>query len=250
MTEILERVVTKNSIRFLGHEEHAHDVPHLVHVVRGTALLTVDGAPLRLREGESVWLAAEVPHAMRLPTGSLAVGPMLSPDHPPPGGVRLRRLGVLPALSALITTILGAAPETAAEVAPFRRALEELLDGLDAPHFWVREPEHPIARLIADEAVSGAETLDRIAERHYLSVRQVQRIFLDQTGLPFARWRTRSRLNRAVAALRAGRDLDAARLAAGYATRTGLLRALSRESGVSERALARDPLGTLSGRTP
>ncbi|MFC7619825.1 cupin domain-containing protein [Microlunatus sp. GCM10028923] len=248
MTELLERVVTKNSIRFLGHEEHRHDVPHLIHVVRGTARLTVDGEPLRLHEGESVWLAAEVPHAMRLPAGSLAVGPMLSPDHAP-AGARVRRLGVLPALSALITTILGAAPETADEVAPFRRALEDLLDGLDAPHFWVREPTHPVARLIGNEAVTGTETLDRIADRHYLSVRQVQRIFLDQTGLPFARWRTRSRLNRAVAALRAGRDLDAARLAAGYATRTGLLRALSRESGLPERTLAADPLGSLAGQS-
>ncbi|WP_152360792.1 helix-turn-helix domain-containing protein [Microlunatus speluncae] len=244
MTELLETVVPRHSIRFLGHDEHSHEVPHLVHLVRGSARLTVDGEPIRLRQGESVWLAAEVPHAMRLTPGSLAIGPMLSPGSAP-AGTRVRRLGVLPALTTLITTILGAAPETPAEVLPFRRALEELLGGLDAEHFAVRQPVDPIVRRLADEAAAGTDTLDRIAARNYLSVRQAQRMFLDETGLPFTRWRTRTRLNRAVAALRAGESLDAARRAADYATRTGLLRALSRETGRSERDLAADPLGAL-----
>jgi methylphosphotriester-DNA--protein-cysteine methyltransferase len=102
-----------------------------------------------------------------------------------------------------------------------------------------------MAQRLAEEAAAGPDTLDRIAERNYLSVRQAQRLFLDETGLPFTRWRTRSRLNRAVAALRAGGSLDDARRAADYATRTGLLRALSRESGLTERDLAADPLGSL-----
>ncbi len=244
MTELLETVVSKHSIRFLGHDEHSHDVPHLIHLVRGTARLVVDGEPLRLREGESVWLAAEVPHATRLTAGSLVIGPMMSPGTTP-AGTRVRRLGPMPALSALITTILGAAPETAAEVRPFREALDALLTGLDAEYFAVRQPTQPLLRRIADEAAAGSDTLDRITERNYLSVRQAQRMFLDETGLPFTRWRTRTRLNRAVAALRSGGTLDAARRAAGYATRTGLLRALSRETALPERDLATDPLGSL-----
>ncbi|RBL81263.1 AraC family transcriptional regulator, partial [Streptomyces cavourensis] len=39
----LGTVVAENAIRFLGHDTHQHDEPHLIYVASGTARLTADG---------------------------------------------------------------------------------------------------------------------------------------------------------------------------------------------------------------
>ena len=244
----LGAVVPENAIRFLGHGTHAHDEPHLVHVVTGTAELVVDGAPLTLRTHENVWLAPRVPHAMRLPDGAIALGPVLSPGVEP--AHRVRRLGVVPAITSLLTAALCAGPSTPEQVAPFRAALEDVLRDLGGDFFALTPPRHPVARSVADEACGTAATLGELADRRRTSARHVQRLFVEETGLTFGRWRTRARLNVAIARLRGGSGLDGAARAAGYATRGGLLRALSRETGADVRDLARDPVGSLRAVPP
>ncbi|GAA1456762.1 AraC family transcriptional regulator [Nocardiopsis exhalans] len=237
------RVVPENSIRFLGHDTHAHDVPHLIHVVTGTADLVVEGQQITLAARYNLWLAPGVPHSMRLRDAGMALGPMLSPATLPPE--RVHRLGVVPALTRVMMTVLGAAPATAEQVHPFRQALDAVLEGLPRPCFPVPVPEHPVARAIAREALDRDTTLEELARRHHTSVRHVQRLFAEQTGYPFTRWRTRARLNTAVSSLRAGYGLPEAARASGYLTRSGLVRALSRETGLPESRFAHDPLSAL-----
>ena len=239
-TELGRTAARAHSIRFAGHASHSHQVPHLVYVVSGTGALTVEGRPLRLGRGQGAWLPARVVHGMTLSPGGMAVGPMLSADATPPGGVT-RVLGPLPALSDLMTVILCAAPETPAERAPFRAALEDLLRSTVREWFPLTAPRHPAARAIAEVAARSVATLDELAEEQYTSVRQVQRLFLEETGLTFARWRTRARLNRAIVCLRGGEGLASALAASGFTTRYGLLKALSRECGIPLERLLADP---------
>lgn len=237
------RVVPENTIRFLGHQTHEHDVPHLIHVVAGTAELVVADEPITLRARHNLWLAPQVPHSMRLGEGGMALGPMLSPGTTPPQ--RVHRLGVVPELTRVMMTVLGAAPATAEQVRPFRDALDAVLGGLSRPHFPVVLPLHPVARAIARETTRSDATLEELARRHHTSVRHVQRLFVEQTGLVYTRWRTRARLNTAIERLKAGHGLLEAARASGYSTRSGLLRALSRESGLPESLLSQDPLAAL-----
>ncbi len=240
----LGAVVPENSIRFLGHDTHTHDEPHLVHVVAGTAELVVEGVPMTLRTHENLWLAPHVPHSMRLPGDSMALGPVLSRDVEPPG--RVHRLGVVPAITSVLTAVMCASPATAEQVAPFRAALEDVLRGVAGDYFPLTLPAHPVARAVADDARRGVATLDELAVRRRASARHVQRLFVEETGLAFGRWRTRAHLNVAIARLRGGSHLDAAARAAGYASRGGLLRALSRETGVPVADLSRDPVAALA----
>ncbi|MBH0244738.1 AraC family ligand binding domain-containing protein, partial [Streptomyces cavourensis] len=62
----LGTVVAENAIRFLGHDTHQHDEPHLIYVASGTARLTADGEEWRLGRHEALWLAPRVPHALRI----------------------------------------------------------------------------------------------------------------------------------------------------------------------------------------
>ncbi|HET6392247.1 MAG TPA: helix-turn-helix domain-containing protein [Blastococcus sp.] len=238
-----------NAIRFVGHEPHSHPVPHLVYVVAGTGLLTVEGRTLELCEGQGVWLPADVEHGLTLRDGGMAIGPLLGADAVPPGG-RPRVVGPVPALSTLVTVLLCAAPEDDDERVPLRSALEDVLRTVTREHFPLTMPEHPVAQAIARAAARFDGTLDQLAERHYISARQVQRLFVDETGLTFARWRTRARLNLAIVSLRAGEGMRTAMQTSGFATRHGLLKALSRECGLPVHSLLTAPDGRLAQLAP
>lgn len=240
----LGAVVADHAIRFLGHDTHAHDLPHLVYVVSGSVRLTADGEEFTLKRHEGAWLAAHVPHAVHVDEGGMVLGPMLDAEVAPRG--RVQQLGVVPALVDVMTTVLGAAPATDDEIEPFRRAIGRVLRTASSPYFAVSLPTHPAVRVLAREAARSTTTLERLAARHRMSARQVQRVFHDETGYTFTRWRTRVRLNVAVAQLLSGGEVMAASRAAGFATRTGLLRALSRESGIAPAALADDASAALA----
>lgn len=79
-----------------------------------------------------------------------------------------------------------------------------------------------------------------------MSARQVQRIFVTETGWPFSRWRGRARLNAAVAHLAGGGDLAVAARLSGFSTRAGLVKALSRETGIAADRLTADPRAALA----
>lgn len=239
----LVSAVPANSIRFLGHDTHEHDVPHLVHVVTGFADIVADGQRLRLHARENLWLAPRVPHSARLSARGVALGPMLPPATRPQE--RVRRLGVVPAVTELMTTILAAGPATTEQIRPFRDALDSLLRSLNTQYFPLTLPSHPVARAIAHETVTSSRTLDELAAGRHISVRQVQRLFHLETGLTFTRWRARARLNIAIGRLVGGDTLTVAAQLAGYATRGGLLKALHRETGLPVTLLSRAPLAAL-----
>lgn len=226
----LAMLAPETAYRFLGHRRHSHSQPHLIYVVTGSATLDVDGERVTLGTQEAVWLAPFVPHAARYAPGSLVLGPLLSPTTLPPE--RVHRLGSIPALTAVMTALVGVAPTTAEEVAVFRGALDDVLTRLTGPHFALPTPRHPVAAAIAAEAPISAEPLDRLAARHGTSARHVQRLFVAETGIPFRQWRVRARLNIAIDRLRAGASLRRAALASGYATASGLKKALEREGAL------------------
>lgn len=244
----LGSVVAENALRFLGHDEHIHDEPHLVFVVSGTATLTADGEDIALCRHEAVWLQAGVPHAMRIDDGGMVHGPMLEQGAAPP--VRVQRLGVVPAVVDILLAAMVAAPAGPEQVAPFRAALGAVLTGLARPRFPVRLPEHPAARRLARDAVRSPFPLEELARRYGMSARQVQRIFAAETGYAFARWRTRARLNAAAAHLLGGGEVNTAARLAGFTTRAGLLRALSRETGVAAARIAAEPRAALVEALP
>lgn len=235
-----------HAIRFHGHEPHSHPVPHLVYMVAGEGVLSVDAHRLTLRQGQAAWLPADIVHGLQLAAGGMAIGPMLAPSAVPPQA-RTHLLGPIPALSEFVTVLLCAAPETDEERAPFRAGLEELLRAITREYFPLVLPRHPVAHSIALEAARFDGTLDELAERQFASVRHVQRLFVEETGLTFARWRTRARLNLAIVSLRAGEGLPAAMAISGFATRHGLLKALNRECGLTPEQLLADPAAELSG---
>ncbi|AVM01121.1 AraC family transcriptional regulator [Gordonia iterans] len=229
----------ENALRFLGHAEHSHHFAHLVYVAVGAAHLEVAGTSVTLRQHEALWLAPHVPHAARYEPGSLVLGPTLSPGTYPPEGIR--RLPALGELTAVMTAILGVAPQTAEQVQVFRSMLDDVLLPLLKPLFPLTAPRHPVAAAIARACVSDDAPLTELAGARGVSARHVQRLFVDETGLAFRRWRVRARLNIAAQRLHGGSTVSSAAVAAGYDTASGLRKALRREAGIEIGDLRRRP---------
>lgn len=235
--------VPESRVRFFGHSEHSHEVPHIVHMVMGRGRLTVDGSVVTLEPRASVLLAPGVPHALVLDEHSIALGPFLSPRNTPVE--RVRRLGVVPALTDLMLARLAAQPYTHEQVTLFTDSLDDIVSALLTEAFAVPTPAHPTARQIAEVATDSSATLAELCGWFSISPRQIQRLFLGETGLTFQQWRTRTRLNVAIRALRGGSSGESAARSAGFANRAGLLRALSRECGTPIDDLRIDPLACL-----
>ncbi|MCO1337388.1 AraC family transcriptional regulator [Kocuria polaris] len=71
------------------------------------------------------------------------------------------------------------------------------------------------------------------AARFNIGVRTLQRQFAEETGLPFARWRTVARVTAAATYLDAGRDIGWTGRQVGYATPAGFTRAFREGTGVT-----------------
>ena len=83
--------------------------------------------------------------------------------------------------------------------------------------------------ILADSA--GAETLDALAAKSGGSMRTIQRIFLDETGMPLSEWRQVARLMEAAALLLDGKSVTDAALGAGYAGTSAFIHAFRRKFG-------------------
>lgn len=231
LTDLARGRERSDAIRVDGHPAHRHEEPQLVHVVVGRAVVTVGDVRLPVSEGEGVWLPGGQEHAVLLEAGGLLAGPLLPAACGPPDG--RPRVVSDPAVRRLVATLLGVGPDTDEHIGMFRSALGRTLCAIGGSYFPLRLPAHPAARAIAEDAVRSRASLEQLAAAQFVSVRHAQRLFLDQTGLSFATWRSRARLNAAIAHLHGGHGVRAALTAAGYTTREGLAKALQRECGTT-----------------
>lgn len=236
-------------VRFAGHPWHAHPEPQLVYVAVGNGRIRVPGEEHELAAGDAIWLPAHCRHALDLSPDGVVLGPLLSAAAGPPGA-RPRTLLGHPDLAPLMITLLGVAPDSVEEVVPFRRAIEELLAASVPGWFDLARPTHREAALVAESCVDSDETLEQLARRHFVSARQIRRVFLAEVQMSFAQWRTRARLNVAIDLLLRGASVRRAAQAATFSTREGLVKALSRECGLPADQLSADPAGTLMRARP
>ena len=215
-------------VRFEGHPPHVHRTAQVVFVVLGGATVIFDDAVIRLGELEALWIPSGTRHGVDLDEGGVLLGPMVHTDPPD----LTPQIVAQPELQRIMMLLLSVAPAEEEEVSALRGKLQEVLLTTVRPYFTLRLPEHPAAREVARRASLGDASLEEMAADCFISPRQVQRLFRKETGQSFSVWRTRARLNRVIAALRAGSGLAEARRVSGFATREGLDRAFRRETGL------------------
>jgi len=96
-----------------------------------------------------------------------------------------------------------------------------------------------VARLLQDDPARG-EGIETLARKAGASVRTLQRIFREETGMRFVEWRQRLRLLQAIALLEQGASVTAAGASAGYASTSAFVAAFKSQIGETPHRFARN----------
>jgi AraC-like DNA-binding protein len=87
-----------------------------------------------------------------------------------------------------------------------------------------------VARMLQDDPAAEAK-IDAVARKAGASVRTLQRLFREETGMRFVEWRQRLRLLHAIALLEQDASVTQAGAAAGYASTSAFIAAFRQQMG-------------------
>lgn len=224
-------------------DEHAHAWPQLVFATTG--LLTVDAEHRSwiVPTARALWVPPNLPHALRA-TGTVHLRTIyVRPDH----ARRLPRectvVAVSPFLRELVVLIVGRGLLDEARPTD-RRLVGVLLDQLaDLPRvpLALRLPTDERARRVAERVLEhpgGAESLAELGARSGASKRTLERLFQQDTGMTFGRWRQQVRLFHALELLTQGRSVTATALDVGYDSTSAFIAMFRKALGTTPRRYA------------
>ncbi|WP_198153983.1 helix-turn-helix transcriptional regulator [Catenuloplanes japonicus] len=212
---------------------HVHPEPVLLWSGAATLGGTVGGREWLIPPGYGLWVPGGVAHGGTVVRdGELSIlhfdAARCPIDWSEPTGVAAG-----PLLRELIRHLCRITPEDVS-----RDAGERLLFALIAPlpthEVQVAMPEDPRVRAVAERLVidpADRRELADWADHVHASVRTLSRLFLAETGLSFAAWRTQVRIRAAVALLAEGRTVDATARAVGYGRPSAFIAAFRRATG-------------------
>ena len=221
--------------------EHYHPEDQLIFASRG--VMTV-----RTRQGiwvvpplRAVWIPAGIPHSVEM-SGPVSMRTLYF--HPTLGRDLRQRCFVMNVSSLLKELILHAcALSKLSRSIPLQRSLIEVitaqLKGANAMPLQLPRPEDTraariVRRLLADP--SENQTLNQLSKSCGASKRTIQRIFLTETKMSFARWRQQLRLLHALQLLASGEKVSAAALEAGYNSPSAFISMFRKQLGTTPMA--------------
>ncbi|MFE3543633.1 AraC family transcriptional regulator [Nocardia sp. NPDC059177] len=223
---------------------HSHTHHQLAWTRTGVLGVAVDDAYWVLPPTRALWLPAGVVHRTGATRDAVLIGLYLDParcaldwDRPTPVGVD----GLLAHLFVhLARTDLAADARLRAEA-----VVLDLLNPLPALPIDVPYPVDARVGSVADTLLADPADprgLDAHARAVGVSRRTMTRLFVQDTGMSFDRWRTHVRLQAALPLLAEGQPVARVAHAVGYATPSAFLAAFRRTVGTSpSRYLTGDP---------
>ncbi|MEL5955253.1 AraC family transcriptional regulator [Streptomyces sp. CLV115] len=235
--------------------------PSLLWMYAGAARVQTATEQHRLTTGQGIWIPAGVPYEVDVEAGSLAVPVFpaarsrstvidrpLRVDFPGSWSDWLmyqfaRSLGYLRGAaddSGLLDLVANAHP---ADPAHGDRG------PLPAPPLPTSPEALTVARTLLQNPSHGAG-IDELAQSVGVSVRTLQQQFRNETGLPFARWRTTARVAAAASYLDLGHDIGWTGRQVGFSTPAGFTKAFHAYAGVAPGEYRRQRRGGPTGTRP
>lgn len=212
---------------------HAHDEAMLLWSATATVTMSTPARDWLVPPGYGLWVPRGIEHTEKaLQAGELCVI-LFSPDLCPISWTEPVGISVAPLLRELIVHLYAAEPDdpsrTHAEPLVF-----DLLKPLPLNAIDVSMPTDPRIRTIAEQIIADpgdSRELTFWAHRVHAGVRTVSRLFLSETGLTFAQWRTHVRMRAAAQQLAEGRSVGATARAVGYRKPSAFIAAFRRSTG-------------------
>lgn len=221
-----------------GEPRHRHSWGQLVFCLSGLVRVTTDAGAWLAPPTRAIWLPPGAYHALSM-RGEVAMRTLyIAPARAAPLPTQVAVLEAAPLLRELILHILPLAPLDPADPAHDRLAglLVDLLAEARLQDLFLPMPADrraaALARLIQDAPADRAP-LAALARRAGASLRSLQRLFPEQTGLTLEAWRQKARLIHAVAALSEGAPVTVAASASGYDSASAFIAAFRRQFGMT-----------------
>jgi AraC-like DNA-binding protein len=219
-------------------DRHDHDWGQLTFCISGVMRVATDYAAWLSPPTRAIWLPAGVEHELTMKGEVEARFLYLAPELAAPLAATPQVLEVAPLLRELILHILPLGtlrPETPehARIAGF---LIDLLLAARPLDLALPLPRDRRALALAERlqrAPADAANLAKLSRGAGASLRTLQRLFPQETGLTLEAWRQKARLLHAVAQLAGGAPVAVTAAASGYDSPSAFIAAFRRQFGVT-----------------
>jgi AraC-like DNA-binding protein len=221
-----------------GHvlEPHAHPWGQLIYAVSGTMQVLAGNMLWLVPPTRALWAPAGVVHAIEM-RGAVAMRTIYVPVERSSGlPAHSHAIDVEPLLREVILHIVGLRLLRTDEAAHQHMAqvFLDLVAAAPSLPLFVPMPRdaraQSVARMLQDDPAAEAR-IDAVARKAGASVRTLQRLFREETGMRFVEWRQRLRLLHAIALLEQDASVTQAGAAAGYASTSAFIAAFRQQMG-------------------
>lgn len=214
---------------------HAHGHHQLALASRGVLVMAVDGAAWVLPRSRALWIPSGVRHAVTASVDTTMLSLYVEPSRCPLTLVEPTVVDAGGLLGELVVH-LSRADLPGGQRARAEAVLWDLMTPLPVTTIAVPVPSDDRARRVADGVladVTDHRTLAAWGREVGASSRTLARLFVAETGMGFARWRTNARLAAALPLLAAGVSTGAVAGRVGYGTPSAFVAAFRREVGTT-----------------
>ncbi len=223
-----------------GHRipEHSHPEDQLLFASKGVMTLRTRQGVWVVPPQRAVWIPANTPHSVdvsgQVSMRTLYFLPRLSRTHP-------GKCLVMNVSSLLRELILHACKfqKLKKSARAERRIVEILVDQLKGVESIPLQLPHPtdsrLLRVVKALFANPAEqrTLEKLCKDCGASKRTIHRLFLEETGMTFGRWRQQLRLLHAMRQLASGAKVTAVALEAGYGSTSAFISMFRKQLGTT-----------------
>jgi AraC-like DNA-binding protein len=215
---------------------HTHPWGQLIYAVRGTMQVLADNTLWLVPPTRALWAPAGTSHAIEM-RGAVAMRTIYVPaDRAAPLPSRSHAINISPLLRELILHIveLRLLKDEQSDHLHLADLFLDLVAAAPGLPLFVPMPSDPraatVARLLQADPARG-DDMASLARAAGASVRTLQRLFREETGMRFVEWRQRLRLLQAITLLEQGMTVTAAGAAAGYASTSAFIAAFREQTG-------------------
>jgi AraC-like DNA-binding protein len=221
-----------------GHEigDHDHGWGQLIYASGGAIHVTAAGQAWLIPSARALWLPPGTPHRLRMRGTTILRTLYIPPVHC--AALALVPLGIMvsPLLRELILELVRIGHVDAADRGhcAVGEAMLVMLARAERLPLALTTPTDRRAMRVAEAILANpgsGESLDAIASDGGASLRTIQRLFLDETGMPVSEWRQLARLMAAAALLLDGKSVTDAALEAGYSGVSAFIHAFRSKLG-------------------
>src|SRR5690242_15468953 len=211
-------------------EAHAHPWGQLIYAVRGTMQVLAGNTLWLVPPTRAVWAPAGVVHAIEM-RGEVAMRTIYVPaERSGALPTATHAIEVTPLLREVVLHLVGLRLLHADEPKHLHMAqvFLDLVAASESLPLFVPMPNDARAAAVAralQADPSRGESIEELARGAGASVRTLQRIFREETGMRFVEWRQRLRLLQAITLLEQGASVTAAGAQAGYASTSAFIAA-------------------------